>query len=125
MTTGTVKWFSDARGFGFITPDDSGNDLFAHFSEIRSEGFKTLADNQNVSFEVTQGTKGLQASNIYSAAITGLLKASTDEGRPARAGHLRVSGFHRLLRSVSVSTRARSMVLWPWILLPRRATFFC
>jgi CspA family cold shock protein len=64
MTTGTVKWFSDARGFGFITPDDGGNDLFAHFSEIRSEGFKTLAENQKVSFEVTQSTKGLQASNI-------------------------------------------------------------
>ena len=64
MTTGTVKWFSDARGFGFITPDGGGNDLFAHFSEIRSEGFKTLAENQRVSFEVTQSTKGLQASNI-------------------------------------------------------------
>jgi CspA family cold shock protein len=64
MTTGTVKWFSDARGFGFITPDDGGNDLFAHFSEIRSEGFKTLAENQKVSFEVTQSMKGLQASNI-------------------------------------------------------------
>jgi CspA family cold shock protein len=64
MTTGTVKWFSDARGFGFITPDDGGNDLFAHFSEIRSEGFKTLAENQKVSFEVTQSTKGLQASNM-------------------------------------------------------------
>jgi CspA family cold shock protein len=63
-TTGTVEWFSDARGFGFIAPDDSGNDLSAHFSEIRSEGFKTLAENQKVSFDVTQGTKGLQASNI-------------------------------------------------------------
>jgi cold shock protein len=64
MATGTVKWFNDAKGFGFITPDGGGDDLFAHFSEIRSEGFKTLAENQKVSFEAKQGPKGLQASNI-------------------------------------------------------------
>jgi cold shock CspA family protein len=64
MATGTVKWFNDAKGFGFITPDDGGEDLFAHFSEIRVEGFKSLQENQKVSFEVKQGPKGKQAANI-------------------------------------------------------------
>jgi len=64
MATGTVKWFNDSKGFGFITPDQGGEDLFAHFSEIQSNGFKTLAENQRVQFEVTQGKKGLQASKI-------------------------------------------------------------
>ncbi len=64
MATGTVKWFNDTKGFGFITPDDGGDDLFAHFSEIQAEGFKTLAENQKVSFDVTQGPKGKQAAKI-------------------------------------------------------------
>lgn len=64
MATGTVKWFNDAKGFGFITPDEGGEDLFAHFSAIKSTGFKTLQENQRVSFEVTSGPKGKQASNI-------------------------------------------------------------
>jgi CspA family cold shock protein len=64
MATGTVKWFNDAKGFGFITPDDGGEDLFAHFSEVRAEGFKSLQDGQKVSFEVKQGPKGKQAANI-------------------------------------------------------------
>jgi len=64
MDTGTVKWFNDSKGFGFITPDNGGDDLFAHFSEIRSEGFKTLAEGQKVSFETKRGPKGMQASNI-------------------------------------------------------------
>ena len=64
MATGTVKWFNDSKGFGFITPDQGGEDLFAHFSAIASSGFKTLAEGQKVSFDVTSGPKGQQASNI-------------------------------------------------------------
>ena len=62
--TGTVKWFNEGKGFGFIAPDDGGKDLFAHFSEIQGNGFKTLAENQKVEFEVKQGQKGPQASAI-------------------------------------------------------------
>jgi CspA family cold shock protein len=64
MDIGTVKWFNDSKGFGFITPDAGGEDLFAHFSEIRSDGFKTLTENQKVSYETKRGPKGMQASNI-------------------------------------------------------------
>ena len=64
MATGTVKWFNDSKGFGFITPDDGGPDLFAHFSAIDMNGFKTLKEGQQVKFEVTKGPKGDQASNI-------------------------------------------------------------
>ncbi len=64
MGTGTVKWFNDSKGFGFITPDDGGKDLFAHFSAIEGDGFKTLQENQKVSFEVTSGPKGDQAVSI-------------------------------------------------------------
>ena len=65
--TGTVKWFNDAKGFGFITPDDGGEDLFAHFSSIQMNGFKTLKEGQKVSFEIIQGPKGKQALNITAA----------------------------------------------------------
>jgi CspA family cold shock protein len=64
METGTVKWFSYARGFGFISPDDGSADLFAHFSAINMGGFKTLKEGQKISFDVMQGPKGKQASNI-------------------------------------------------------------
>ena len=64
MATGTVKWFNDAKGFGFITPDEGGEDLFAHFSAIQSKGFKSLSENQKVEFDVTTGPKGKQAANI-------------------------------------------------------------
>jgi cold shock protein len=64
MQTGIVKWFNDAKGFGFIAPDGGGEDLFAHFSEVRTEGFKTLQENQRVQFDVKQGPKGKQAANI-------------------------------------------------------------
>jgi CspA family cold shock protein len=64
MASGTVKWFNDAKGFGFITPDDGGEDLFAHFSEIQGKGFKSLQEQQRVTFDVKQGPKGKQAANI-------------------------------------------------------------
>jgi CspA family cold shock protein len=64
MATGTVKWFNPTKGFGFITPDDGGEDVFAHFSAITREGYKTLAESQRVRFEVISGPKGKQASNI-------------------------------------------------------------
>ena len=67
MATGTVKWFNDAKGFGFIKPDDGGEDLFAHFTAIKGQGFKTLKEGQKVSFEVANGPKGKQATNIQAA----------------------------------------------------------
>jgi len=62
--TGTVKWFNDSKGFGFISRDQGGDDLFVHFREIQSQGFKSLTEGQKVSFNVTQGQKGLQASQV-------------------------------------------------------------
>ncbi len=64
MATGIVKWFNDAKGFGFITPDQGGEDLFAHFSAIKVDGFKSLRENQRVTFDVMMGPKGKQAANI-------------------------------------------------------------
>ena len=63
-TTGLVKWFNEDKGFGFITPDNGGADVFVHFRSITSDGFKTLAEGQKVSFEVEQGQKGPQAANV-------------------------------------------------------------
>ena len=66
-TTGTVKWFNDAKGFGFITPEGGEKDCFVHYSAIAGEGFKSLAEGDKVEFEVTKGPKGLQASNVRKA----------------------------------------------------------
>ncbi len=66
MATGTVKWFNDSKGFGFITPDDGSEDLFAHYSAINMNDFKSLKEGQKISFEVAQGAKGKQAANIQS-----------------------------------------------------------
>ena len=67
MATGTVKWFNESKGYGFITPDEKGEDLFAHFSAIKMDGFKTLKEDQRVSFEVTTDPKSKQTSNIIAA----------------------------------------------------------
>ncbi len=64
MTQGTVKWFNDAKGFGFITPDDGSKDLFVHHSSISMDGFKTLSEGQQVEFDVVQGEKGPAAENV-------------------------------------------------------------
>ncbi|MGV7235710.1 MAG: cold-shock protein [Nitrosomonadaceae bacterium] len=64
MTTGTVKWFNEAKGFGFISQNDGGDDVFVHFNAIQGGGFKTLTEGQSVTFEVENGPKGLQASNV-------------------------------------------------------------
>jgi len=66
MTVGSVKWFNAEKGFGFITPDDGGADVFVHHSAIQTEGYRDLSEGQRVEFEVTQGQKGSQASNVRS-----------------------------------------------------------
>ncbi len=64
MATGTVKWFSDQKGYGFIKPDEGGKDLFVHYSNVEGDGFKTLQEDQKVEYEATQGQKGPEATGV-------------------------------------------------------------
>ena len=68
MATGTVKWFNDEKGFGFITQDGGGADVFVHFSAVQGDGYRSLSENDKVQFDVTQGPKGAQASNVQRLA---------------------------------------------------------
>ena len=79
MATGTVKWFSNAKGYGFIAPDEGGDDIFAHFSAIDMDGYKSLRQGQQVQYDVTQGPKGLLASSIKIASNQTLAVESTEE----------------------------------------------
>jgi CspA family cold shock protein len=80
MATGTVKWFNDAKGFGFIEPDGGGDDVFAHFSAIQMEGFRTLKQGSRVSFELVQGPKGQLAQNIAPIGAAATTPASRPVG---------------------------------------------
>ncbi len=96
MATGTVKWFNDAKGFGFIEPDGGGADVFAHFSAIAMEGFKTLKQGSRVSYDVTEGPKGQLATNIRAeAGIATIKPITTHTGeRPQRHSKVRAPQFH-------------------------------
>ena len=96
MATGTVKWFNDAKGFGFIEPDGGGADVFAHFSAISMEGFKTLKQGSRVSFELTDGPKGQLAQNIQAEApAPGMQPITTlPPERQPRQSKVRAPQFH-------------------------------
>ena len=87
MTFGTVKWFNDAKGFGFIEPAEGGEDVFAHFSAIQMEGFRTLQQGETVSYELVQGPKGCLAQNIRPTAAQDHLEMS-DEHAGSEAGQV-------------------------------------
>jgi cold shock protein len=94
MATGTVKWFNDAKGFGFIEPDGGGTDIFAHFSAITMDGFKTLKQGSRVSFDVQQGPKGQLAQNITAQPGAIQTQPAPPVERPPRQPKVRAPQFH-------------------------------
>jgi cold shock protein len=92
MATGLVKWFNDAKGFGFVTPDGGGADIFIHFSSIAMEGYKTLKQGSRVRFELVQGPKGLNAQNIQTESF--VEQAAPSPAAPKRESHVRTPQFH-------------------------------
>lgn len=92
MATGTVKWFNDAKGFGFIEPDGGGSDVFAHFSAIAMDGFKTLKQGSRVTFEIQQGPKGQLAQNIQAQPSSSAPAGAME--RPGRQPKVRAPQFH-------------------------------
>ena len=96
MATGTVKWFNDAKGFGFIEPDGGGADIFAHFSAVAMDGFKTLKQGSRVTFELSEGPKGQLAQNIQSEASLARPEQMPEASgeRPPRHSKVRAPQFH-------------------------------
>ncbi len=94
MATGIVKWFNDAKGFGFITPDEGGVDIFIHFSYIEMEGYKTLKQDMRVSFDQTEGPKGLHAQNIKSTEAATSLDSPAKTSPSKRESRVRTPQFN-------------------------------
>ncbi len=109
MATGTVKWFNDAKGFGFIEPEGGGADVFAHFSAIAMDGFKTLKQGSRVSFDLVDGPKGKLAQNICAEAAqpgdAAGTAASTDTRPAPRASRVRAPQFHALASGDTAPTK--------------------